>query len=686
MALPSTATNNIASQSGSNVKQEKRDDDEEINELAEKMREANKAKMAGGAVRPPGTNGTLGQPVQTQQMVNSTQPAILNFLTRNNSGAPASKTQQTQPSTGSTQNSTEKPPCDADSVKMHFGWVTLGKSHIPYILRYGSEKYCAVRMVEMKLLSKYLTYLHADIYSCTCIRSYYITEAEARLLNDINIRHCDYQFGREPFTTKDLVVRLQDADEFYTFLDVCYNKLLPQNNSNSNKCGFIRIDGESVVPYILRNGIKYVPVFYFEGDTCSLIQKSETLEGWDLAYLKFCCKVQGIKAELFEKDNCSVISLEDINGFFPADTNFEDYWPSKVVDRQLLVSTAKSDSSATWTISPTVSSSAVPPQPPPINKVPGAVSALPRQTAHSAPYMNQPMSNGWSGLVGGQPTYHSSSSRMMHNGSMPMGMVSPGSAVQPPPPLVRVTSSQSAMGRANAAAAMYSSAGSGMQHMMSMGQHASQMLPPQQPHAHYPSAPANSKYPPPLVSVNGTTVSSTYSFMTSNGIDVIDLSSSPQSPQMSQRQHHGSNGKTPSSMERLIQIQDYHTSGPHIPFKVQKALVAGKMVPCINAKPYVYTDLLMTLHDLNAHFFPDLSITACKQGVQEVLGIHLFRGNRQQMQMLKEAGKCTSTSDILPLVQVKDVMQFMPQMKYMFTSRRPAGPHGEPPAKMKRTS
>lgn len=265
--------------------------------------------------------------------------------------------------------------------------------------------------VELKLLSKYLTYLHADIYSCTCIRSYYITEAEARLLNDINVRHCDYQFGREPFTTKDLVVRLQDADEFYTFLDVCYNKLLPQNNSHSNKCGFIRIDGESVVPYILRNGTKYVPVFYFEGEISSLFQKSETLEGWDLAYLKFCCKVQGIRAELFEKDNCSVISLEDIKGYFPADTNFEDYWPSKVVDRQLLVSTAKSDSSATWTISPSVSASAIPTQPA-MNKAPAVVNAVPRQGAHPAQYMGQSMTNGWNGLVGGQQSYHTPSSRM----------------------------------------------------------------------------------------------------------------------------------------------------------------------------------------------------------------------------------------------------------------------------------
>ncbi|XP_034240912.1 uncharacterized protein LOC117645103 isoform X2 [Thrips palmi] len=640
------------------VKHERRDDEDEIEALAAKMVEANKAKMP-GAVRP-GTNGTAGQVQSAPQMVNANQPAILNFLTR--SGAPVQKPQQ-PPTSNPSQHPSEKPPCDADSVKMHFGWVTLGKIHIPYILRYGSEKYCAVRMVEMKLLSKYLTYLHADIYSCTCIRSYYITDAEARLLNDINVRHCDYQFGREPFTTKDLVVRLQDADEFYTFLDVCYNKLVPQHNSLSNKCGFIRIDGESVVPYILRNGTKYVPVFYFEGEISSLFQKSETLEGWDLAYLKFCCKVQGIRAELFEKDNCSVISLEDIKGYFPGETNFEDYWPSKVVDRQLLVSTAKSDSSATWTITPSVS---VPTQSPAMNKVPAGVNSVPRQPAHSASYMTQTITNGWSGLVGGQPTYHSSSSNrmsIMHNGSMPMGMVSPGSAVQPPPPLVRVTGSQPTMGRSSAAAAMYSNAGSSaLTHMMGMGQHSSQMLPPQQPHAHYPTAPANYKNPPPLVSA----------------------------PQMNQRQqHHVSNGKTQSPMDhrmRLIQIIDFPTtSSSHTPFKIQKALVEGKMVPCMNAKPYVYTELLMTLQDLTAHFFPQVHVNNCRQGLQEVLRLDLYRGNRQQMAILKEAGKCQSTSDVVPLVQVKDVMQYMPQMKYMFTPRRVSSAE-EPPAKMKRTS
>lgn len=304
-----------------------RPDEAEIRELAAKMVEANKAKALAASVAaarpppgamvgvPPGPGGQMG---------------ILNFLARK-PGAPALDSRPAPDAEKKT------PAPDEASWKGHFGWDMLGKCHIPYIYRSG-EKYVAVRMVEIKLLNKYLNYLHADIYSCTCIRSYYITEIEARLLNEINNRHCDGQFGREPFTQKDLVVRLSDAYEFYNFLDVCYNKLLRGTTNSKDKCGFIRINKESVVPYTVRDSQKFVPLFYFEGETDNLKLKADQLKGWDLSYLKFCCKVQGIRNELFASETCSVISLSDIKSYFPPGTEFEEYWPNKVVDSQLLIS------------------------------------------------------------------------------------------------------------------------------------------------------------------------------------------------------------------------------------------------------------------------------------------------------------------------------------------------------------
>lgn len=303
-----------------------RPDETEIRELAAKMVEANKAKAlaaSAAAARPPPT-GILPAPGTGGQM------GILNYLTR--------KPGQTAPAEQRPPADTDKktPAPDEASWKGHFGWDMLGKCHIPYIYRSG-EKYVAVRMVEIKLLNKYLNYLHPDIYSCTCIRSYYITEIEARLLNEINNRHCDGQFGRDTFTPKDLVVRLSDAYEFYNFLDVCYNKLLRGNTTSKDKCGFIRINKESVVPYTVRDTQKFVPLFYFEGETDNLKLKADQLKGWDLSYLKFCCKVQGIRNELFASETCSVISLTDIKSYFPPGTEFEEYWPHKVVDSQLLI-------------------------------------------------------------------------------------------------------------------------------------------------------------------------------------------------------------------------------------------------------------------------------------------------------------------------------------------------------------
>ncbi len=43
-------------------------------------------------------------------------------------------------------------------------------------------------MVERKFLSRFLSVLPPEVNSCQCIRSYYITEAEGKLLNEINVR------------------------------------------------------------------------------------------------------------------------------------------------------------------------------------------------------------------------------------------------------------------------------------------------------------------------------------------------------------------------------------------------------------------------------------------------------------------------------------------------------------------
>ncbi len=355
----SIANHNFGALSGVTVKEE-RHDEAEINEMAAKMKETHRQATAKAAAAQIVAATGRVQPGLAGTTANG-QPNILNYMTRK--AVPPPQLQQigvtnnshdlTKPKIEATTTADgEKKPADEESQKGRFGWTTFGKTHIPFILR-QSEKYCSVRMVESKLLNNYLNSLHADIYSCTCVRSYYITEAESRLFNEINHKHCDSAFSREMFTLKDLVVRLSDATKFYQFLDICYKKLIMGTNGPSDKCGFIRINKESVVPYTVRDGEKFVPLFYFEGETENLKLKAESLSGWDLSYLKFCCKVQGIRNELFASDSVHVISLVDIKSYFPTGTEFEDYWPSKVVDHQLLVSTPRNSNNARhWTKQP----------------------------------------------------------------------------------------------------------------------------------------------------------------------------------------------------------------------------------------------------------------------------------------------------------------------------------------------
>ncbi|KAK2587337.1 hypothetical protein KPH14_003054 [Odynerus spinipes] len=718
------------------VKQE-RPDEAEIRELAAKMVEANKAKMVSAVAG--------GAPVQqrtAQGCIPSAQtnlPGILGYLNKRPADSTVAKSPLVPTTTTTPTTPTEgKTPLDDDSQRGRFGWTSFDECHIPYIFRAG-EKYCAVRILESKLLNKYLSYLHSDIYSCTCIRSYYITDAESKLFNEINIKHCDNQFGRDQFTCKDLVVRLSDAKEFYTFLDVCYTKLTAGTNpsvsggghNKAEKCGFIRINKESVVPYTVKDGLQYVPLFYFEGETENLKLKAEKLEGWDLSYLKFCCKVQGIRNELFASETCSVISLSDIKSYFPPGTGFEDYWPNKVMDSQLLTILPRGTSATSVPQATQRVTQPRPPPPPaaaatthPAHSSPTALPASARSSIASQPMLNavQGVVNGWSGLVGGQPTFQTAlvsqanslirtqPTLSMHNISAPTktyshqsrsrggggGATAQYPGVYPvttmqavaqaqPPPLVRATAHTSqpnlgyptygkddwvtttyttpTLGVPNAVTASTYPQMIGLseqvQALMPVPTSASTLLAHQQRHTPPVHNTSHTKYPPPLIPVNGSNNSS-----------------------------RDSRGR-----KALISIAETPLSTCNAqPYQVQKAFVEDKMVPCINFKPYIYSELLMTLPDFVSHFFPACDINSCRQVLTDVLHIDLYQGNRQQMKMFMEAGKCSSLNEELPLIQVGSIMKYMPQLKYMFNRGdmvRPAPAHSSEehqPKKRQRTS
>jgi len=566
--------------------------------LAKKIRQANEARFATGL-------GYLYNPLVTGQpltLAHPGQPTIQQFF---GGGAPQHQqqvqvVQQSHPidmssgvlvtaATATNGTGTVTKPEQADkekqalideeSKKGRFGWFDIEKTYLPYIYRYGTEKYTSVRMVERRLLNRYLQVLPQEVNNCTCIRSYYLSDAESKLLNEINMKHQDCIYGKEAFTSKDLVVRLKDAQEFQKFLDLCHKKLVLKRSNASDRCGFFRINGESVVPYTVKEGTKYVPLFYFEGETDHLKLKSETVQGWDLAYLKFCCKVQGIRNELFANEICSVVALEEIKGHFPSGTTFEDYWPAK-----------------------------------------GSIEAIPNTRSVAG-------AGNWTQKPAGQP-----SAKMQ-------------SAVQMQPNGMQTLNQLTAL---NAAAA---AAGYRMPQQLTaqqLQQLASQQAMTQQQLQQLmrsgllgnPAAAAGQQQP---------------------------AAARQQQPQQQRQSSGASNGNKPFPT-KLTQIKEFPIERSNQPpYKLQKALIDNKIVPCINVRPFVFHDLMMTLPDFVKHFFPDLPLEKAREMLQEILKVTLYKGNSGHQDILRQEGKC-QLYDPAPLVLVKDIMTYMPQIKYMFSN------------------
>jgi len=217
---------------------------------------------------------------------------------------------------------------DQESYKGRFGWIDIQKKQIPYIFRGDKkEQYASVRIVEEKILHSLLTCLPKPLVSFYGIQSYYITAAECRLLNDINTNHTGGYFGKTSFNEKDTVIKLKDATEYTNYVLLCYRRIVKKEVNPTDRCGFVIIGGDGILPYVRYNDKKCIPLFYLEDEdiTAEISKASIKIGGWDMVYLKFCCKIQGIKATLYASDECKVVPLDKV---IPDGTQCEDYWPA----------------------------------------------------------------------------------------------------------------------------------------------------------------------------------------------------------------------------------------------------------------------------------------------------------------------------------------------------------------------
>ncbi|XP_060859717.1 uncharacterized protein LOC132936924 [Metopolophium dirhodum] len=412
---------------------------------------------------------------------------------------------------------------DLDNIlKNGFSWKTIAGYHIPFIVRLVNGKrlkFVATQMAEYELLKKYLHNIHSSIYtSCTSVIAYVITNSEAKILNYINETHYGNGKNFQFLAGIDYIVRLKDIHNFYLFIDTCYKKLLIDNTSGYNdKCGFVRIDFDpySCVPYCTQNGQKYLPLFYFEGDTENLIQQAVKLENWNLAYLKFCCKIYGIKDECFAGDSCLVVSLDDIKNLYPPETHFEDFWPAKLSKVRLSRALSfQTNSPGSW------------------------FKVVPK-------------------IVPDQNTIH-------HTLTTPVPII---------------------------------------------------------PHRTH----------------------------------VMEDQKVCQQQQKQQQQQQ---------IITTPQIQAQENNSNNTPYKIQMAALEGKTIHCINAKPCIYSDWMVTLKDVVWMVLPSCNVAKCAHVLHTYLKTTILFGNSEQLTVLRENGLIRSMNPgDTPMAMLKDIMLVLPRLK-----------------------
>ncbi len=117
-----------------------------------------------------------------------------------------------------------------------------------------------------------------------------------------------------------------------------------------------------------------------------------------------------------------------------------------------------------------------------------------------------------------------------------------------------------------------------------------------------------------------------------SAVDMAALARQQQQQQQQQRaavqQSAVAGGNNRTFPGKLTQIKEFPMERSNQPpYKLQKALIDQKIVPCINVRPYVFHDLMMTLPDFVKHFFPDLPLEKCREMLQEILKVVLYKGN-----------------------------------------------------------
>ena len=217
---------------------------------------------------------------------------------------------------------------DITSQQGKFTWTSVNDEYLPCIFR-NNEQFCSLIMAEIALFSKYFSRLHSSLFKFKELSSYHPTFHEINLLKEINEKHCNGLYGKNYSGGNDYIIHLDDVVKLIKFLNFCNEKIQnPCHHISPNSpCGFIILNQTSLITYTIKDGEKCVPLFYFDNNNISN-KIALSHNDWAIPYLRFCCKLQGIKDEIFENRNYTeVVKLDDLKLMLPERTKIEEVWP-----------------------------------------------------------------------------------------------------------------------------------------------------------------------------------------------------------------------------------------------------------------------------------------------------------------------------------------------------------------------
>lgn len=211
--------------------------------------------------------------------------------------------------------------------------MEIAKNYLPCIYRIVKGK--RLRLTSFyhseTLMVKYLDFLNWDnFFIQTILPCHYISKAEELLLNYINQNHSGEECKLYVFTAgKDFINNVEDILKFYTMINAysiqLQYKMKYFNKKSHGLCMFSMRNVTLILPYILIDETKYVPLFYLDGfqyksiRLLDLYNSSIDMNYLNFSYLSLYCNIHICNDQYFCFDeslnrNAFVNGLNTLSG------------------------------------------------------------------------------------------------------------------------------------------------------------------------------------------------------------------------------------------------------------------------------------------------------------------------------------------------------------------------------------